>query len=61
MIDHENWVMNLEETNLSDEPKWYKSYSAKEEYGLESLSAEEWNKFYEKLKTDDELFQLYYQ
>lgn len=55
----ETWVMNLTESNLNDNPVWYKMYSAKESYNLTSLVPEEWDNFYERLKTDDQLLDSY--
>lgn len=51
--------MNLTKTNEEDNPDWYKLFSAKESYNLANLLPEEWNNFYERLKTDDQLLDTY--
>lgn len=51
--------MNLTEANLNDNPVWYKMYSAREAYDMPSLLPEDWNNFYERLETDDNLLNLY--
>ncbi|KAJ8939980.1 hypothetical protein NQ318_006162 [Aromia moschata] len=49
VLDHETWTMNLKEANEGDnEPKWYKLYSAKDAYEMNSLEPSEWNKLIEK-------------
>lgn len=40
-MDIDNWMYNLTRANETPEkrPEWYKSYSFRDEYGLENLSA----------------------
>lgn len=51
--------MNLTDANLNDNPVWYKMFSAKEAYNMESLLPEEWHDFYERLKVNDTLMEIY--
>ncbi|KAK2727956.1 sphingomyelin phosphodiesterase-like [Artemia franciscana] len=62
VVDHENWVMNLAEANRYPHlpPRWYKLYSAKEAYGMTSLSPQEWDSLVYRMAMDDDLFQNYY-
>ncbi|KAK6618144.1 hypothetical protein RUM44_002595 [Polyplax serrata] len=60
VLDYENWVLDLERSNRVKEPKWGRSYKARSEYGMKTLSPKEWNNLYENMKTSDYLFQLYY-
>jgi len=59
-LDYETWVMDLEESNRQKTAIWYKLYSAKEAYGLQSMDPQEWRAVYEKMKTDDDLLQQYH-
>lgn len=53
--------MNLTEANLSDKPEWKFEYSAKKAYGLESLQPQQWADLIQRFKTDDDLFQKYWE
>lgn len=59
MIDRECHYFQLEECNEIGSPTWTKLYSARKAYNMKSLKPEEWNTFYERLTTDDELCDLY--
>jgi len=43
VLDYEDHFMNVTEANLSNGPVWKLEYSAKDSYGLESLTAQSWN------------------
>ncbi|KAL1419661.1 hypothetical protein MTO96_005075 [Rhipicephalus appendiculatus] len=58
--DHETFVMDLDESNKMDEPKWQLEYSAKHEYGLHSLSPQQWHSLAEKFRTNETLFREYH-
>lgn len=51
--------MDLEKSNRDEVAHWKKLYSAKQSYGLSSLLPNDWNAFYERLKTDDTLMDTY--
>lgn len=60
VMDHETYVMDVAEANESDKPEWKLEYRAKQHYGLESLSPQQWHDLSEKFRKDDALFQDYY-
>ena len=60
VIDYENWILDLQRSNKNKSAKWGKSYSAKDEYKMKSLSPKDWHDLYEKMKKDENLFNLYY-
>jgi sphingomyelin phosphodiesterase len=60
LLDHESYWLNLTEANLKDKAEWKFEYSAKEAYGLESLQPQEWARLIDRFKTDDALFQKFW-
>ncbi|XP_037518605.2 sphingomyelin phosphodiesterase 2-like [Rhipicephalus sanguineus] len=58
--DHETFVMDLEESNKKDMPRWQLEYSAKHHYGLQSLSPQQWHSLAEKFRTNETLFREYH-
>jgi len=61
MADHETWIYNLTVANAAEvEPSWYKLYSAKEEYGLDSLRPKDLVDFTIRMAKDNDLFQKFY-
>lgn len=60
VVDHETWTMDLEQANLNDNPVYFKSYSVRDAYSMQGLSPNDWHDFIENMKTDDELFELYF-
>ncbi|CAD6200211.1 unnamed protein product [Caenorhabditis auriculariae] len=63
VIDYEEWYFNLTENNANpSNPTWKHLYqSANAEYGLKSQSPAEYNNMIERMKTDDVLFQKFYE
>lgn len=60
-MEHETWTFDLDKANIADnEPHWYKLYSAKDAYQMDSLRPNDWNKLVESMITDEELFQTFY-
>lgn len=59
VLDHETWVMNLDEANRDGIPRWYQLYSAKRAYNMRNLLPEEWNGLVYKMALDDDLFEKY--
>ncbi|CAL4122987.1 unnamed protein product [Meganyctiphanes norvegica] len=43
VLDHENWIMDLDETNANDSPSFIKTYDAKTAYNLKDLSPASWS------------------
>lgn len=60
VVDRESYILDLEDANANDNPKWTKLYSAREAYNMESLAPTEWDSFLKKLATDDKALDLYY-
>ncbi|CAH0561026.1 unnamed protein product, partial [Brassicogethes aeneus] len=61
VMDHETWTFDLDEANRENsEPKWYRLYSAKSAYGMESLRASEWSKLIENMIENEDLFDYFY-
>ena len=61
LLDHESFWLNLTEANLKDKPEWKPEYTAKEAYGLESLQPQQWADLIQRFKTDDDLFQKFWE
>ncbi|CAL1293894.1 unnamed protein product [Larinioides sclopetarius] len=59
VLDHETYYLNLTEANLWDRPIWRKSYSARQEYRMQNLQPDQWNKLLDRFEVDDELFQKF--
>ncbi|XP_074657493.1 sphingomyelin phosphodiesterase-like [Tubulanus polymorphus] len=63
VLDHETYILNITEANISNDPKWVLEYKAKDAYGMTSLYPRDWDKLVQRMKTDDESwnkFQTYY-
>ena len=55
--------MNLTDANLKGsevDPIWFELYQAKEEYGLADLTTQSMDELFQRMLTDDALFQLYF-
>ena len=61
LLEHESFYLNLTDANLRNKAEWKFEYSAKEAYGLESLQPQEWAGLIQRLKTDDQLFQKFWE
>ena len=60
VVDHETWVMDLDKANRYNRPHWYRLYSARQAFGLSSLSPNEWDRLVHRMALDERLFQKYY-
>ncbi|XP_067010901.2 sphingomyelin phosphodiesterase [Anabrus simplex] len=60
VIDHETWALNLNYANLYNSPIWYKLYSTRSAYKMQSLSPQDWDNFIIKMAKDPDLFDLFY-
>ncbi|KAK9730903.1 Acid sphingomyelin phosphodiesterase C-terminal region [Popillia japonica] len=61
VLDHETWITDLGKANEpNSEPHWFKSYSAREAYGMETLKPEEWDNLIDAMAKDKDLFKLFY-
>ncbi|KAJ8933382.1 hypothetical protein NQ314_014044 [Rhamnusium bicolor] len=60
VVDHESWTMNLREANLYGYPIWFKLYSARQAFGMDALTPQDWDDLVEKMTSDPKLFDLFY-
>ncbi|XP_038051985.1 sphingomyelin phosphodiesterase-like isoform X2 [Patiria miniata] len=61
VLDHETYVMNLTDANLTDNPKWNLEYTAKAAYGMKALQAVDWNELVGKFEAvNSTLFDQFY-
>lgn len=60
VLDHETYVMNLTEAQETGLARWYQLYSAREQYGLASLTPADWQQLAERMAADRSLFDVYY-
>lgn len=61
ILDSETWIYNLTEANLKGNatPKWFKLYSFKEAYGVESLSPTSLDRLVQNMATNRSLLEQY--
>jgi hypothetical protein len=61
VLEAETWIYDLQEANKnsSNNPAWFKLYSFKDEYGVESLTPTELDKLTHKLATNRSLLEGY--
>jgi sphingomyelin phosphodiesterase len=60
VLDHETYMLNLTEANLTNKTEWTLEYRASESYGLKSLFAEDWNNLIANFMENKTLFDTYY-
>ncbi|XP_063982405.1 sphingomyelin phosphodiesterase-like [Diachasmimorpha longicaudata] len=60
VVDHETWIMNLEEANFYGTPFWWRLYSARDAYDMASLQPSDWNQLIDRMIDDTEIFDVYY-
>ena len=56
IIDHETWILNTTRSNAQQEPVFEKLFSARQEYGLESLRGDALYDLILRMISDDNLF-----
>lgn len=61
MFDFAAYYMNLTDANLSNKPQWLLEYNSTMDYGMEHSFPEDFDDLVKRFKTDDNLFQKYYQ
>ena len=65
ILDYTTMYLNLTETNIYNQTKWKKEYSAREEFNLENLYPQDWNDFIDNVLENidgiyaDKLFRFY--
>jgi len=60
VLDHETYMLNLTEANLTNKTEWKLEYKAKEAYGLNSLFAEDWSNLIKTFVANSTMFNTYY-
>ncbi|KAK4010699.1 sphingomyelin phosphodiesterase [Daphnia magna] len=63
VLDFSTFIMNLTEANQRGSeaaPVWSELYQAKQEYGLTDLTPQSMDMLFQRMLTDDALFQLYF-
>lgn len=60
VVDHETWVMNLEEANLYNYPRWYREYTTRKAFHMPSLVPQEWDNLLNRMVDNETTFNLYY-
>lgn len=63
MLNFNTYITNLTEANLQGSavsPVWFELYQAKQEYGLADLTPASMDGLFQRMLTDDALFQLYF-
>ncbi|XP_042894288.1 sphingomyelin phosphodiesterase-like isoform X2 [Penaeus japonicus] len=61
VLDHENWILDLDEANQSDEPRPFLLYRAKEAYGMSDLTPSSWSDLvYEMDQPNSTVFEDFY-
>ncbi|XP_049773538.1 sphingomyelin phosphodiesterase-like isoform X5 [Schistocerca cancellata] len=62
VVDYTSWMFNLTEANLepNTEPNWYKLYSFREAYGVDSMNLTELDKLVHRMAETPEIIQQYY-
>ncbi|XP_063872462.1 sphingomyelin phosphodiesterase-like [Scylla paramamosain] len=59
VLDTETYVMNLTEAHETETARWYQLYSARDLYGMEGLTPQDWQSLAERMAVDRDLFNLY--
>ncbi|KAB0799106.1 hypothetical protein PPYR_06986 [Photinus pyralis] len=62
VIDHETWIMDLDKanSNLNENPEWFKLYSAREAFDMPNLRPLEWHKLIYRMVQEPKLFEAFY-
>ncbi|KAK7076989.1 Sphingomyelin phosphodiesterase [Halocaridina rubra] len=61
VLDHENWILDLDEVNQSDNPRFFQLYTAKDTYNMTDLTPASWNSLVTQMKEPNStLFDMFY-
>ncbi|XP_058792039.1 sphingomyelin phosphodiesterase-like [Phymastichus coffea] len=60
IIDHETWKIDLTDANRLEYPIWYRAYTARRAYGMNSLLPKDWDNLITRMSHDEDLFETYY-
>jgi len=60
VMDHETWILDLVKSNAQNSPEWFKEYSAKETFGLQSLRPADHYELVKTMATNRTLFEKFH-
>ncbi len=62
ILDHETWIYNLTEANLSPHlpPRWFRLYKATEAFDLPDVSPESLNVLVQRMSSNETAFNTYH-
>uniref|UniRef100_A0A1X7UA88 Saposin B-type domain-containing protein n=1 Tax=Amphimedon queenslandica TaxID=400682 RepID=A0A1X7UA88_AMPQE len=60
VLDHDTYILNITDANLTNKPKWIHEYSAKDAYNMTNLSPDSWLSLLKEFLTNNDLFLKYY-
>lgn len=62
ILDHETWIYNLTEANLSPHlpPRWFRLYKATEVFDLPDVSPESLNVLVQRMSSNETAFNTYH-
>ncbi|XP_019863913.1 PREDICTED: sphingomyelin phosphodiesterase-like [Amphimedon queenslandica] len=61
VLDHDTYILNITDANLTNKPKWIHEYSAKDAYNMTNLTPDGWLSLLKEFLTNNDLFLKYYQ
>ncbi|XP_019855307.1 PREDICTED: sphingomyelin phosphodiesterase-like [Amphimedon queenslandica] len=60
VLDHDTYILNITDANLTNKPKWIHEYSAKDAYNMTNLTPDSWLSLLKEFLTNNDLFLKYY-
>ncbi|XP_003391045.3 PREDICTED: sphingomyelin phosphodiesterase-like, partial [Amphimedon queenslandica] len=60
VLDHDTYILNITDANLTNKPKWIHEYSAKDAYNMTNLTPDSWLSLLKECLTNNNLFLKYY-
>ncbi|XP_019855309.1 PREDICTED: sphingomyelin phosphodiesterase-like isoform X3 [Amphimedon queenslandica] len=60
VLDHDTYILNITDANLTNKPKWIHEYSAKDAYNMTNLTPDSWLSLLKEFLKNNTLFLKYY-
>uniref|UniRef100_A0A1X7T6Y9 Sphingomyelin phosphodiesterase n=1 Tax=Amphimedon queenslandica TaxID=400682 RepID=A0A1X7T6Y9_AMPQE len=60
VLDHDTYILNITDANLTNKPKWIHEYSAKDAYNMTNLTPDSWFSLVKEFLTNNDLLLKYY-
>ncbi|KAK0180254.1 hypothetical protein PV327_005918 [Microctonus hyperodae] len=61
VVDHETWIMDLQEANRNNNyPTWQKLYNVRQAYSMKSLLPQNWDDLIDEMSNNSTIFNQYY-